>query len=155
MPRTYRHVLIASDLSDVAATGALRAAKIAGAFRARLSLLHVVGHFPEDLPNDLIPPEDVDPAQFFVQHALQRLRQLARQIGRPRARIKVVLSPGSTAHAIVQCAQEIGVDLIVLDSAGHHVAAQLFGSTVTSIVNASSCDVLTVRTGVSAAANKH
>lgn len=148
MPRIYKHVLIATDLSEVAATGALRAADVARAFRARLTLLHVIENFPEDFPNDPIPPENVDPAQFFEQHARRCLRQLARRIDKPRAQIKVIFSTGSAAHMIGQFAREIDADLIVLASAGHHVAPALFRSTVAGVVNASGCDVLAVRAGV-------
>jgi len=61
----YSHVLVAVDFSEFSERAAVRAAEIAVLDRASLTLLHVIDYFPEDLPVDLIAPEDVDPAEYL------------------------------------------------------------------------------------------
>jgi universal stress protein A len=52
---------------------------------------------------------------------------------------------GPTGHAIQAAADELGVDLVILGGHGRHGLKALLGSTVKSIVQGLSCDVLCVR----------
>ena len=58
----YKHVLFAADLSPGGKLAAQRAARLASCCNARLTLLHVIDYFPEDVPVGSIPPENEDPA---------------------------------------------------------------------------------------------
>ena len=148
----YRHILFATDLSAMTEAAAMRAAALTRRFRAQLTLLHVIEHFPVDASNDPIPPENADPAEFLATDARNRLRQLVQQIGRPRSRQMVIRSAGPATRVIVEVAQEIRADLIVLASSGHDRAPHLLRSTPCAVLNDAPCDVLAVLlTGVSEA----
>ncbi len=144
--RPYQHVLFATDLSKGDEMGAVRAADIARKFHARLTLLHVIPEFPEDVPNDPVAPENVDPVQFLATRARRSLERLAQRIGQGRAATKVVFSTGSARHAIVNAAGEVGADLILLAASGHHMLSFLM-TTTSGVLNDACCDVMVIRKG--------
>lgn len=141
----YRHILFATDLSAMTEAAAMRAAALTRGFRAQLTLLHVIEHFPVDASNDPIPPENVDPATFLEADVRNRLGRLVRRIGRSRARQMVIRSTGPATQVIVEVARKIGADLIVLASGRHDDAPRLLRSTPCAVLNGASCDVLVLR----------
>ncbi len=140
--RRYHHLLFATDLSEADQAAALRAAELARSFRARLTLLHVVPDFPENVPINPAP-ENVDPTAFIAAHARRSLARLASLIGRTRAAQKVVFSTGSARHVIVSVARDVDADLIVLAASGHHLMGGL--NTTAGVLNDAGCDVMVLR----------
>jgi len=143
--RAYQHVLFATDLSEADTPAALRAAELARKFRAQLTLLHVIGDFPENVPNDPVAPENVDPATFLSARARRALARLASLIGKARTPRKVVFSTRSPKHVIVDVAREVEADLIVLGASGHHLMPNVL-STTSVVLNDAGCDVMLIRT---------
>jgi universal stress protein A len=137
----YQHILFATDLADASERAGARAASLAECLGARLTLLHVVEHFPEDLPVETIPPEDVDPKAFLEQRGRERLEELARRLQLPAAEKRVSLTHTSARHEILRIVQAEGFDLLVLGGRG---AGGTLGSTASGVVSASACDVLVV-----------
>ena len=78
MSTGYVHVLVAVDFSPFSNLATRRAAEIARISNAGLTMLHVVDYFPEDVPLDVVAPEDEDPADFLHRHAADQLAALAR-----------------------------------------------------------------------------
>lgn len=142
--KSYRHILCATDFSsysDQACAQALTLAREAG---AKLTLLHVVEHFPEDRSNEEIAPEDVDPKTFREQKARAELEQQATRLGCPEAHLEVAFSTHSAAHEISRYAGTGGIDLIVVASHGHKGISALLGSTAKSIQHHVDCEVIVV-----------
>ena len=140
----YRHVLLATDLSAAGEAAALRAADLARRFRARLTLLYVIEHFPEDFPGTPVPPEDVDPEKYFMQEARVKLAALASKIKRNSATQHVVISSRSARDEIVRAVQNWKIDLIVIGSHDPDLLQSLLGSTASSVLNHARCDVFAV-----------
>lgn len=140
----YRHILLATDFSELALNAAHRATDLAEHYKARMTIFHVIEHFPEDLPNDFIPPEDMDPKTFLSQQARERLQALAVEIGRPDAEISVKFSSRSAKAEILEFARYGGVDMLVLGTHGHGGVADIVGSTACGVVQHAPCDVLAV-----------
>ncbi len=67
--QAYRHILVATDFSEFSEPAAQRAAELAQRYGADLTLIHILEHFPEDIPIDSIAPEDVDPQKFLTDPA--------------------------------------------------------------------------------------
>jgi universal stress protein A len=141
----YRHILAAVDFSETAGHAAARAARLARQDAARLTLLHVVEFFPEDLPLRYIAPENVDPAAYLEAHARRELDALLSRLGVEDADRLVVLSAHSARHEIPRLAAEQGADLIVVGTHGRRGGGQHLGSTAVSLVHHAACDVLAVR----------
>ncbi len=145
MSTGYVHVLVAVDFSPFSNLATRRAAEIARISNAGLTMLHVVDYFPEDVPLDVVAPEDEDPADFLHRHAADQLAALARDLGRDQAVGKVAFSTHSARHEIIRTAREEGVDLIVVGSHGRRGLAEYLGSTAHAIIHGADCDVLIVR----------
>ena len=142
---SYKYILLATDFSKPAKAAANRAVEIATCFNARLCLLHVVGHFPENIPNDWIAPEDHDPTSYLTERSMKSLEQLGSQLKYDNIETRVILSEHSAAHEITQYAKQNKVDLIVTGYHGQHGIAKVLGSTTSAIMHRAECDALTVR----------
>lgn len=141
----YKYILLATDFSKPAKAAAKRAAKIATFFGARLCLLHVVDHFPEDAPNDWIAPEDHDPTSYLTERSKKALEQLGSQLECDNIETHVILSEHSAAHEITQYAKQNKIDLIVTGYHGYHGIAKVSGSTTDAVMHRAECDTLSVQ----------
>jgi universal stress protein A len=143
--QTYERILCAVDFSAISNSASARAVALALQFGARLTFLHVIEYFPENLSNVIIGPESIDPAEYNKAEVHKNLTELAERLGFKEARCEVSFSPHAAWHEIVHFAGQENVDLIVLGCHGHHGVATLLGSTSNGVVNRAPCDVLTVR----------
>lgn len=142
---SYKYILLATDFSKPATIAAHRAAEIAAFSNARLCLLHVIEHFPEDIPNDWIAPEDKDPASYLIEHSTQSLETLASQLEYDNIEIRVLLSEHSVTHEITHFAEQNQANLIVTGHQGRHGMANIFSSTTSAVMHRAICDVLSVQ----------
>ena len=141
---SYKYILLATDFSEAAKVAAKRAAEIATYSNARLCLLHVVDHFPEDAPNDWIAPEDHDPASYVTERSKKALEQLGSQLEYDNIETHVILSEHSAAHEITQYAKQNKIDLIVTGYHGRHGIVNIPGSTSSAVLHRAECDALSV-----------
>jgi universal stress protein A len=139
----YRYILLAADLTPHSETVGNRAVQLAASSGARLGLIHVVEHVPMDFPNDVVIPEQLDGVGFLVDHATQRITELAQALGVPDAPRWVEV--GSAKREITRVAAEQHVDLIVVGSHGRHGLGVILGSTADGVLHHAGCDVLAVR----------
>lgn len=143
--KNYKHILLATDFSEYSETAAKRAAELASRYKAKLTLLHVFSHYPQDIPNDWIAHEDVAPTKYLTKRAEEALADLAAQLELKDISRKVVISTSSTKHEIVDFAREHNVDLIVMGSHGRHGLSAILGTVTNGILHSAPCDVLVVR----------
>lgn len=143
--QNYRHILFASDLSPASRRAGQRAAALARLVQARVTALHAVDYFPEDLPTDWIWPEDVDPQRYLGERADGALAEQLQGLQLEAAERVVHFSRHSAHHEIVRTAREREVDLIVMGSHGRHGLGALLGATSDGVLHRASCDVLVVR----------
>lgn len=140
----YSHILCATDFSQNSELAVERAIDIGKQHHAKIVLLHVVENFPEDRSNEMISPEDVDPANYREDQARARLGDLTKQFDCADAELVVLFSAHSAGREIVRYASEHHADLIVVSSHGHHGLAALLGSTAHTVVQTAAGDVLVV-----------
>jgi len=141
----YKYILLATDFSKPAKVAAKRAVKIAACFNAKLCLLHVVDHFPEDISNDWIAPEDQNPAAYMTERSKKALEQLSSQLEYDNIETHIILSEYSAAHEIIQYAKQKKADLIVTGYNGKHGIAKVLGSTSNAVMHRAECDTLSVQ----------
>lgn len=141
----YKYILLATDFSKPAEAAAKRAAKIATCFSARLCLLHVVDHFPEDISNDWIAPEDKSPVTYMTERSEKTLEQLSSQLEYDNIETQIILSEHSAAYEIIQYAKQNKVDLIVTGRHGNHGIINMPGSTSSAVAHRAECDTLSVQ----------
>ena len=139
----YSHILLAIDFTPVTDTVVRQAMELCQAFKARLSLVHVVEFTQMDLSNDLVLPQELEFDQELMKHAKRRLEKLAEKLGVNKSECYV--SQGSTRREILRLAKELDTNLIVIGSHGREGIQRLLGSTANAVLHGAPCDVLAVR----------
>jgi universal stress protein A len=140
----YKHILLAADLvasdDDPVAEKVSALAADSGAY---ISLIHVV----EPVYNYGGPYVAGDISQWqdeLEKSAKASLAKLGERLGVPTERQH--LPTGQPKHHILQAAEQVGADLIVVGSHGRHgLNLLLLGSTANAILHGANCDVLSVR----------
>ena len=140
-----RSILVPTDFSESAARALEHAVSWAKTFRARIHLLHAY-----QVPIQIGVGEPVPlPQEFFDQmrdRAQRRLDDLAAKLSSDGIDVQTHLALEAASPAIVQAAEELGVDLIVMGTRGltgmKHV---LLGSVAERTVRLSPCPVMTVK----------
>ena len=140
----YQNILVAADFSKAGENAIKMANALANRFGASLTLLHILEHFPEDIPVSVIPPEDVDPEEFLTNRTRGDLEKLAARIGLPSASLEVVVSTHSANREIVKYARAHEIDLIVVGSYGNDGIQGRTGATANSVMRTANIDVLVV-----------
>lgn len=141
----YKNILAATDFSPAADKAVRRASALAGLTGAKLTVLHVLEHFPEDIPNYSIAPENADPKHFYLDEAKTKLEQTINELEGNGIATDVLASTHSAGREISNYASENDMDLIVLGQQGARGILSLAGSTASSVLHSATVDVLTVR----------
>ena len=140
----YKHILVATDFSAIGDQAASQANGLATLLGAKLTIIHVVEHFPEELPEGAIPPENVDPKTFFNDQAHTQLEKLCISLGCPDAMLDVLISNSSAAKEIAEYARNKSIDFIVIGAHGKREHLGILGSTASRIMSTATVDVLVV-----------
>lgn len=144
MTYSYRHLLLAADLSEQSAYVARRAKHLAQTFRANLSVIHVLDNIPmPDTAYGTVVPLDRGSSYEMLEAAKSRLTQLCDELGVEMRRRWMVW--GVPGEEIVRIAEQERTDLIVVGSHGRHGLGLLLGSTANSVLHHAKCDIMAIR----------
>ena len=142
-------ILVATDFSPASAAALTYGRELASNFGAQLQVAHVAGNV---LTRPYAGGDGISFADPGLQEALEAgaRRQLEAVLSaedREQRRAQaIVLASNAPASAIVEYAEEEGVDLIVLGTHGRGAVAHLLvGSVAERVVRTASCPVLIVR----------
>lgn len=142
----YKHVLAATDFSEMGNRAIARAVPIARDARAALTLLHVIDAPP--VPNPLYGHYSIVTDEEGEKRALAKAREtLAAQLASAGGSDATLLvRVGDATDEILDCAREAGADLIVLATHGRRGVRRLvLGSVTERVVRLATCSVLVVR----------
>lgn len=138
----YTHIIAGLDLSEESPQVLRKAADLASACNATLSIAHVIEPLTFAYGGDM--PVDLSEVQEQLQlKAEQELRRLANLTDFPLRQEHVLV--GQPATELHYLAGQEGADLIVVGSHGRKGFALLLGSTSNSVLHGASCDVLAIR----------
>lgn len=138
----YKHILIATDGSELAQKGVDQGLALAKDLGSTVKVISVADPYPLQ---SAITRESWNEAQkHHADAALNTARAAADRLG---VKIDVVFaSDHSPAEAIVDTSKKLGCDLIVMASHGRRgVSRLLLGSQTAEVVHSSSIPVLVVR----------
>jgi len=141
----YQNILCPVAFSSSCELAAKRAAELAGRYQARLTLLHVIDHFPEDFLNEWIAPDNAEPEEYLRLQTRKKLASLAACVEMPEVEQVVRFTTFSVRHEIVLYAKEVGIDLVVIGSHTGQGLLSTLGSTAAAISHTAPCDTLLVR----------
>ena len=142
MSSPYRKVLVAIDCSDESAEVLSRAAGVQEGTDGELHLIHVIEPLALAYGAD-VPMDVTDLQSGLVKQARDTALEYAGHYRIPESRIHVEL--GSIEKTILDKADDIGADLIVVGSHTRSGLALLLGSTARGLVPGAHCDVLAVK----------
>jgi len=139
----FRTILVPVDIDDVETSQPAldRAVALAEASGGTIRLIYVRSLVPVSFM-EFVPPT-FDTAQ--QGEAEKRLTALVQALRLPKERVSSVVTVGGVYHDVLQEADKIGADLIVVGSHRPTMATYLLGSNAASIVRHAKCSVLVVR----------
>lgn len=141
----YKHILLATDLSNETDKIADHAKAFAERTKAKLSIIHVVEHTPIVYGGgEFSVPLDINLEETLTENAKLALAHLGKRLGISEK--DQYVETGSIKIAVVNLAEKLGTDLIVVGTHARHGLEKILGSTANAILHAAKCDVLTVRT---------
>jgi len=143
---TYKHVLVAIDLSEESVQVLDKARETADLHGARMSMVSVVKPLTQVYGGLDMAPISSGAVSFeeeAVRQARAQLAELARRYKLRPDDTHVML--GAPPHEIRALADRVGADLIVIGTHGRHGLGLLLGSTASAVLHGVQRDVLAVR----------
>ncbi len=136
----YKHVLIATDLTEENNVVIKKAIAIAKAFDAKVSLFHVI----EPLPGYGYAYVGIADIEAELQAEAQKsMAALAIEHHIPADHCHIEIGP--IKIEMMNLIQKEKIDCLVVGSHGRHGFSELLGSTAHTAVHSATCDVITVR----------
>lgn len=140
-----RHILVPIDFSRVTSAVIDQAAALAERFDAEIALLHVAAPDPDFVGYDAGPETVREHVAADLRSEHRELQSIAETLRARGLRAHAVTVQGSTVEAILERAERIRADLIVIGSHGHGaIYRALVGSVSEGVIRASRCPVLLV-----------
>ena len=138
----FRKILLAYDGSEGAKLALKKALYLASYCEAELFILSV-GRIPEYAETVSETEEAKEQASRYYAKILQSALEMAQEEG---VQARTLVRYGKPGDVIVDVANEIGADLIVLGTRKHSpLVRRLLGATADKVVDNANCSVLVVR----------
>lgn len=148
----YEKILIPTDYSDCSRRALDVGLRLAGTFGSKVICLHA----SEDVSPTRFTEESMDEVHETLDENEQRLSEIARdrltrlgEAGEKVASVDAIdfrVVSGNPASSILQAAEDLGVDLIVIGTHGRSgFADKLMGSTAERVARRAACCVLVVK----------
>lgn len=139
----YQNILLAIDLHPTCDEHTIqRTLDVAKQNNAKVSIIHAIEHINAYGVAQAYPAV-IDLEEDMVKEAKEELTRVANKYGIPLAQQFVEV--GSPKVVILNKADELKADLIVVGSHGRHGIGLLLGSTANAVLHHAACDVLAVR----------
>ena len=140
--RHFERILLCTDFSDSCENAAARARMLKHCCGAELTLVHVINYVPPAYMGVELPPMYTS-TDDMEESARNHLSEWAN--AHELSDCQQVVETGSVKKKIVEIADQMGVDLVVLGAHGDSGIARMFGSVAHSVAQHVSCDALVVR----------
>ena len=140
----YNHVIVAIDPFIDCSQILSKALKMKTS-NGHIHLIHVMDVVMIFPSAPLAPPMTEIPSAHSEskEDAYKSMQDMAKSYDIPKENIHIKV--GSTAKEVRKFATEINADLIVIGSHGRHGLGLLLGSTASSVIHGSPCDMLVVK----------
>jgi len=138
----YKNILVAVELISKTDAAPLKHAEFfAKEFGANVVLVHAVEHLGSYGAYGIGVGFEVE--KILVDNANSEMKRLGIVVGIPENRQVVKMGPAK--FVILEEADKINADLIIVGSHGRHGISVLLGSTANAVLHGAKCDVLAVR----------
>jgi universal stress protein A len=139
----YKKIMLAVELDPSCDDlPSVKAKEIADEFNAELYLLHAIEHLSSyGAAYGVAAGADIE--EMLLENARESLRKLSLKLGVAEDRQLIKVGPAKSI--ILEEADRLDIDLIIVGSHGRHGIRLLLGSTANAVLHGSKCDVLAVR----------
>lgn len=143
MKKKYSNLLLALELDPKTDKQIIeRAKQVADAFKAKLTLIHVIEHL-SNYGAAYGVSAGVDVEEELRKEAIKSMKKVGTNLKIPQKRQLVLVGPAK--YIILEQAKKLKADLIVVGSHGRSGVRLLLGSTSNAVLHGAKCDVLAVR----------
>lgn len=140
--KSYKHVLVAVELIEANDSELIKRAEfMAKEFKANVVIVHAIEHIGGYSAYGMGVGFEIE--QALIEGATTEMRKLGRHIGIPEDR--QIIKVGPAKFVILEEAEKLKADLIIVGSHGRHGLQILLGSTANSVLHGAKCDVMAVR----------
>lgn len=139
---SYQKIIIALELNDENDNEIIKKAKAVSGNNAELYLVHSVEHL-SNYGAAYGVSAGVDVEQILSEEATNAMNEIGDATGIPPSHRVVKVGPAK--FVILEEAEKLHADLIVVGSHGRHGMRLLLGSTANAVLHSAKCDVLAVR----------
>ncbi len=139
----YKHILVAVEL-DPSCDGlpTKKAVDLAETFGAKVTLIHAVEHMSSyGAAYGIAAGADIE--EMLLENAREAMTKLGTKMSIPDNHQVIQLGPARLV--ILDEAEKLKVDLIIVGSHGRHGVRLLLGSTANAVLHHAKCDVLAIR----------
>lgn len=141
--KKYKNLLLALELDPKADKQIIEKAKqVAETFKAKLTLIHAIEHL-SNYGAAYGVSAGVDVEEELRKEAVKSMKKVGEKLKIPAKRQLVLVGPAK--HIILDQANKMKSDLIVVGSHGRSGVRLLLGSTANAVLHGAKCDVLAVR----------
>ncbi len=141
--KVYQKILLAVELDPSCDTLTTKKAKaLADEFGAELYLVHAIEHMSSyGAAYGVAAGADIE--EMLLENASDSMKKLGSELALADDRQVIKVGPARTI--ILEEADRIGADLVIVGSHGRHGIRLLLGSTANAVLHGAACDVLAVR----------
>ena len=138
----YKHILLAVELDKADGLPVKKALELAKEQGAKITALHAIEHVSSyGAGYGIAVGADIE--EMLMESATKEMKKFGEKIGVPETNQLVKFGPAK--FVILEEAEKLGVDLIIVGSHGRHGIRIILGSTANAVIHGSKCDVLAVR----------
>ncbi|MDQ2993807.1 MAG: universal stress protein [Pseudomonadota bacterium] len=141
--KVYQKILLAVELDPSCDPETTTKAKaLAEEFGAELYLIHAIEHMSSyGAAYGVAAGADIE--EMLLENASDSMKKLGDELTLAKDRQIIKVGPARTI--ILEEADRLGADLIIVGSHGRHGIRLLLGSTANAVLHGAACDVLAVR----------
>ena len=144
----FQHILCPTDMGDRAYLAVEKATQIAHQFDAKVTLLNIHEEFMNKDERRMLRVSADKMKEKFKQIAIEskeKMRAVIHKLHADDIELDFILREGTPEKGIVEAADELGVDLIVICTDGRDNIMDFVVGTITEhVINASPCPVLVI-----------
>jgi nucleotide-binding universal stress UspA family protein len=144
----FRHILCPTDLKERAFAALNKAVQIAHQFNSKITVLNAHPEFMGQQEREMLRVSFDGLKEKYRRIAIESREEMKAEISKLHAediQVDYVLREGKPETAIVEAAEKLGIDLIVICTDGRNNIKDFVTGTITEhVINHASCPVLVI-----------
>ncbi len=144
----FRHILCPTDLKERAFVALKKAVQIAQQFNSKITMLNAHPEFMGEQEREMLRVSFDGFKEKFRKVAIESREEMKAEISKLHAediQVDYVLREGKPEKIIVETAEKLGIDLIVICTDGRDNLKDFVSGTITEhVINRASCPVLVI-----------